>query len=115
MPVTATAVAAVADSITGVAKAIAEVKDMKLKRQYEQALANLDYDEKVRLNKALLAAGSETSRLQILGDVLGKLNDSRIQGVTALSLEKEKTKKAIMVVVAIGVIAVAVMYFAKKK
>ena len=101
MPITA---AAAAQAVAYIATSINGISDANKRRKYEQNLAALDYDQKIALNKLLMTAQSEQGREQILGDTLGKLNTARIDALGKLEVEKEKTKKTLMVIGAIGAV-----------
>jgi hypothetical protein len=103
MPITASAVA---NSLAQVAQTIANISDMEKRRKFEQNFAALDYDQKIKLNKALLAANSEQARQQLLGDTLSKLDVARIEGLATVQSEKEKTKKTIYIISGIAVIII---------
>lgn len=100
MPVVAASVQAVASLTT----AISGVSDTNKRRKYEQNLASLDYDQKIALNKLLMGAQSEQARQQILGDTLGKLNTARVDALGKLEIEREKTKKTLLVVGVVGAV-----------
>jgi hypothetical protein len=101
MPLT---VAAVAQSVASIGQSINSIGDVNKRRKYEQNLAALDYDQKIALNKLLLGAKSEEARQQILSETLGKLNTSRIDALGKIQVEKEKTKKTLLVVGAVGAV-----------
>jgi beta-lactamase regulating signal transducer with metallopeptidase domain len=101
MPLT---VAAVAQSVASIGQSINSIGDVNKRRKYEQNLAALDYDQKIALNKLLMGAKSEEARQQILSETLGKLNTSRIDALGKLEVEKEKTKKTLLVVGAVGAV-----------
>jgi beta-lactamase regulating signal transducer with metallopeptidase domain len=101
MPLT---VAAVAQSVASIGQSINSIGDVNKRRKYEQNLAALDYDQKIALNKLLMGAKSEEARQQILSETLGKLNTSRIDALGKIQVEKEKTKKTLLVVGAVGAV-----------
>jgi hypothetical protein len=101
MPLT---VAAVAQSVASIGQSINSIGDVNKRRKYEQNLAALDYDQKIALNKLLMGAKSEEARQQILAETLGKLNTSRIDALGKIQVEKEKTKKTLLVVGAVGAV-----------
>jgi hypothetical protein len=101
MPLT---VAAVAQSVASIGQSINSIGDVNKRRKYEQNLAALDYDQKIALNKLLMGAKSEEARQQILSETLGKLNTARIDALGKLEVEKEKTKKTLLVVGAVGAV-----------
>jgi hypothetical protein len=101
MPLT---VAAVAQSVASIGQSINSIGDVNKRRKYEQNLAALDYDQKIALNKLLMGAKSEEARQQILSETLGKLNTSRIDALGKIQVEKEKTRKTLLVVGAVGAV-----------
>jgi hypothetical protein len=101
MPITA---AAAAQAVASIATSINGISDANKRRKFEQNLAALDYDQKIALNKLLMGAQSEQAREQILGDTLGKLNTARVDALGKLQVEKEKTKKTLLVVGAVGAV-----------
>jgi hypothetical protein len=101
MPLT---VAAVAQSVASIGQSINSIGDVNKRRKYEQNLAALDYDQKIALNKLLMGAKSEEARQEILSETLGKLNTSRIDALGKIQVEKEKTKKTLLVVGAVGAV-----------
>lgn len=112
MPIVAPAIAS---SLTGIVTAITNISDMEKRRKYEQSLAALDFDQKIKLNQALLAAGSEQARQQLLADTLGKLDVARINALGSLQAEKEKTRKTLYIVGGIAVIITIIGYFVISK
>ena len=101
MPITA---AAAAQAVASIATSINGISDANKRRKFEQNLAALDYDQKIALNKLLMGAQSEQAREQILGDTLGKLNTARVDALGKIQIEKEKTKKVLLVVGAVGAV-----------
>jgi len=101
MPLT---IAAVAQSVASIGQSINSIGDVNKRRKYEQNLAALDYDQKIALNKLLMGAKSEEARQEILSETLGKLNTSRIDALGKIQVEKEKTKKTLLVVGAVGAV-----------
>ena len=114
MPVTATMVS---QYLANTANAIAQISDMAKRRKFEQNLASLSLDQKMALDKQLMDANSDSARQQILGDVLGKLDVARINGLTTVQTEKEKTNKTVMTVgiIAASVLVLGFMFITLKK
>lgn len=113
MPITVTAAVG---AVTEVANTISQVVDRDKRRRYEQNLASLDYEQKVALGKLLQKQTSEDAKLQIVAETLGSLNTARINALTQIQVEKERTKKYLYVALAVGaavVIAVSVYFFKK--
>lgn len=114
-PITAAAIIG-----TGVeaAKAIAGTSDAAKRRTYEQNLAFLSADDKKKLDKLLLQAGTDQARQQILAQTLGQVGSARVQAIAQLEAEKERTNKTILVIAGItGILLVGgiVLILAKKK
>lgn len=102
MAVPLLAIAAVAQAGTGIANAISGTSDAAKRRTYEQNLAFLTADEKKKLDKMLIDANSEQSRQQILAATLGSFGSARVDALAKVQVEKEKTKKTLII---IGVVA----------
>ena len=96
------AIAAGVGAGAGVASAIASTSDANKRRLYAQNLSLLDFDQKKKLNDALLATNSEAAKQQLLADVLGKINTARVDSLGKLAQEKEKTKKTLLTVAIIA-------------
>jgi hypothetical protein len=99
MPITATAIISTGTQIAGT---IAGTRDARLRNQYEQNLSILDFDQKKKLNDALLKANSEESRQKILANALGGVSQARVQTFGNIALEREKTNQVVTI---LGVIA----------
>lgn len=102
MPVPVIAASAAVQAVGSIAGSIAAIGDATKRRQYEQALASLNYDQQVQLNKLLLEANSEQARQDILAKTLTGSADSRINALTTLSKEKESTNRQLKTVALIG-------------
>jgi hypothetical protein len=96
------AIAAGVGAGAAVASAIGSTSDVNKRRLYAQNLGLLDFDQKKKLNDALLATNSEAARQQLLADVLGKVNTARVDALGKLAQEKEKTKKTLITVAIIA-------------
>jgi hypothetical protein len=109
--------AAVVGSLTGIVNTIAGTSDMTKRRNYVQNLAALDYDQKVALNKQLLASNSNDARQAILTNVLGQLDTARINGLATVQTEKEKTAKTVTTVAIVvgGILLLGVIVLKLKR
>lgn len=94
MPVIASQVA---NALANVTNAVTNTMDASKRRKYEQNLANLSFDQKVILNKELANAKSDSDKQAILGNVLGGLSSSRIDALSKIQVEREKTKKIVII------------------
>jgi hypothetical protein len=114
-PITAAAIIG-----TGVeaAKAIAGTSDAAKRRIYEQNLAFLSADDKKKLDKLLLDAGTTQAKQQILAQTLGQVGSARVQAIAQLEAEKEKTNKTILIIASVaGILLLGgiVLILTKKK
>lgn len=113
MPVIATGIA---NSLANVTNAVTNTIDATKRRKYEQNLANLSFDQKVQLNKELANAKTDSDKQSILGNVLGGLSSSRIDAISKVQVEREKTKKIIIILgVSFAVVVSSLMIFLKFK
>lgn len=94
--------AAVAQSLASIGSTISSIGDAKKRREYEQGLATLSFDQQVALNKLLLEANSESAREEILRKTLTGAYDSRINALTTLSKEREATNRQLKTIALIG-------------
>jgi hypothetical protein len=101
MPIIATGVAS---AVSGLVNSVTSISDTSKRRLYEQNLASLSFDQKLAIDKMLKEASSEDARQQILQQTLGNLGGARINALSIVQVEKEKTKKTILIIG--GIIAV---------
>lgn len=114
-PITATAI--VTTGIEAV-KAISGTSDAAKRRTYERNLAFLSADDKKKLDKLLLQSGSQQAKEQILAQTLGQVGSARVQALSQLQVEREKTNKTILVIASIaGILLLGgiVLILAKRK
>lgn len=104
-------VTGVAQAATGIAQTIANIIDQGKRRQFEQQVALLSNAQQVELNNKLLAANSQTERLQILSNAVLQYT-IQAQG----SQDKQKTTM-IIVASALGglLVIIALVYSLKHK
>ena len=113
MPVIASGVA---NALANVTNAITNTMDASKRRKYEQNLANLSFDQKVQLNKELSNAKTDSDKQAVLGNVLGGLTSSRIDAISKVQVEREKTKKIIIILgVSFALVLSSVLIFVKLK
>lgn len=93
---------AAAQSLTSIASSIASIGDVSKRRQYEQGLAALNYDQQQQLNKLLLEANSEQARSEILRKTLSGAADTRINALSTLSKEREATNRQLKTIALVG-------------
>lgn len=96
------AVSGAVSAVSGIAGAISGTSDAAKRRTYEQNLGLLNLDQKRKLEGLLQEAGSEQARQQILAQTLGTANTARIDALAKIQVEREKTKKTLLVVGIIG-------------
>jgi hypothetical protein len=114
-PITAAAI--VGTGIQAV-QAISGTSDAAKKRLYEQNLAFLSADEKRKLDKLLIQAGSDQAKQQILAQTLGQVGTARVQAFAQLEAEREKTNKTLLIIAGIsGILLLGgiVLILAKRK
>ena len=113
MPVVVTGIA---NTLANVTNAVSNTIDSTKRRKYEKNLANLSYDQKIALNKELANAKSDSDKQAILGSVLGGLSSSRIDAISKVQVEREKTKKIIIILgVSFALVVSSVIIFLKIK
>jgi len=104
MPIIATGVAT---AVSGLVNSVTNITDTSKRRLYEQNLASLSFDQKLAIDKMLKEASSEDARQQILQQTLGNLSGARINAISLVQVEKEKTKKTMLIIGGImGLLAV---------
>jgi hypothetical protein len=113
MPVIATGVA---NALANVTNAVTNTMDASKRRKYEQNLANLSFDQKVLLNKELANAKTDSDKQAILGNILGGLSSSRIDALSKVQVEREKTKNIIIILgISFALVISSVLIFVKLK
>lgn len=107
----ASQVISVAGEFAGtIISALGSVKDVKLRRQYEQQIGELSRAEQEKLNKELLKAQNDSDRRKVFADILSQLNKSRID-----ALNKPKTNIAIYIVGGIVILTTIFLVYKKFK
>jgi hypothetical protein len=113
MPIVASQVA---NALANVTNAVTNTMDASKRRKYEQNLANLSFDQKVKLDKELANAKSDSDKQAILGSVLGGLSSSRIDALSKVQVEREKTKKIIIILgISFAVVVSSILIYMKFK
>lgn len=102
MPLPLLAIAAVVSAASSVGGAVKGGVDADKKRFIEQQLAFLDNEQKQKLEAQLRNATSEQERLKILGSTLEGISAARVKGLSSVQVEKEKTKKQLLIVGIVG-------------
>lgn len=102
------AVGAVTQLGSAIATTIAQVKDVKLRREFEQNLALLSNDQKKRLDEKVLAAQTQNERIAIITNAFVNLK---------VEEQRSKSKKDIqtaLIILGGGVVVLLAIYFVKK-
>ena len=119
MPLPLAAISAganVAQAGVSIVNAITGTSDAAKRRIYEQNLALLNVDEKRKLEKLLRESNSEQARQQVLASTLGSLGTARIEALSRLQQEREKTKKTVLILSIVGgVVLIGGLLFVLKK
>lgn len=106
----------IAQAGVSIVSALSGTSDAAKRRIYEQNLALLNVDEKRKLEKLLRDAGSEQARQQVLAATLGQLGTARIEALSRLEQEREKTKKTVLILSIVGgVVLIGGLIFVLKK
>jgi uncharacterized membrane protein YsdA (DUF1294 family) len=115
MPLIATAAVS---AVSGLTSAVSGISDTQKRRIYEQNLASLNFEQKMAIEKMLREAGSEDAKQALLQQALGGLGGARIGALSAVQVEREKTKKTLWIVGAaiagLGIIAAIIIKNKKK-
>jgi hypothetical protein len=116
----AATVAAVVGAITGVAKAIAGVKDMKLRADIERNIKFLSQKQQQDLNNELQKAATQDKQTEILVNAVSKIRGGQsaaiitasIQARKADQVKQERTNAIIVIGGAVGIMIA--IYLLKK-
>lgn len=96
-------------AFTNITSSITSVVDTGKKRQYEQAVSNLSFEQQKKLNEQLLKAKSQQDRIAILSNVALQVQESK---------KARQTKEIIIlsvVVLGSALAILAAVYVLKKK
>ena len=99
-----------AETLVNIGKTVAEISDMKKRREYEQVLSKLSFEEQKRLNNELAKAKSQSDRLSILAQ-----NYSSLQQLQIAEQGKKETRLAIIVLGGAVALLLAVYLIKKAK
>jgi hypothetical protein len=118
MPVTI--VIAAAAAAAAIAKAVASVKDMKMRRDIERAIGMLTQIQKDELGKQLLATQSQDKHLEILYNAVAKIIGSQSAAIITASIKARKDdivkrERTTAIVVLGGAIAIVIAIYLLKK
>lgn len=105
-------------ALTGIATAIASINDADKRRKFEQQIALMNFDQREKLDKALRESKSADGRQLIVGQLLSGTSVARIDALSKVQVEKEKTKKVLLITgIAGGIILLGGFLFliAKRK
>jgi hypothetical protein len=109
-------ISVIANALANVTNAVTNTMDASKRRKYEQNLANLSFDQKVKLDKELANAKSDADKQALLGNVLGGLSSSRIDALSRVQVEREKTKKIIIILgISFALVVSSVLIYMKLK
>jgi hypothetical protein len=116
MPVIETAVL-VTSAVTGLVNSVNGIADTNKRRFYEQNLASLNIDQKAAIGKLLEKQTSEEGKMKVLSETLGTLNMARINSLTEVQKERDKTNRYIYISVIVGVFVLSGLgiYLYKRK
>ncbi len=102
MPLPLVAIAAAVSAAASVGGAVKGGIDADKKRFIEQQLSFLNNEQKLKLDKQLREATSEQERQKILASTLEGISAARVKGLSSVQVEKEKTKKQLLIVGIVG-------------
>lgn len=113
MPITATLISVGAS----IPATIGQLTDMKKRREFEQALSLLTFDQRAQLERELQRTTSVDKRLEILANSLAQVRSA--QAATAIKARQEAQLKreittAIIVVGSAAIILIAVVLLKRK-
>ena len=103
------------NALTGLTNAIGGLVDKGQQVRYQQAISELSAQQQQELNSALLRTNSQSQRQQILASVLGQIGQARVNALTALQAQKQKTTTIVIVSIIGGIVLLGVTYLIIKK
>ena len=116
MPVTTAAIVTAIATTIGVGS---NVKNQKLKREWEQTVASLNLSEKKRLEEELQKAKDVEEKRRILTETLGKSTETRIAAIEEKKLESQKTLDKLVIIGGVAatvlVVGLIIVYQKRKK
>jgi hypothetical protein len=96
------------EAVGAIIGALGTVKDIKLRREYEIRISELDRQEKKDLNDKLLRANTDNDKRKILADVLTSTSIARIKAFS-------KKDVNLMIYLIGGVLVLGASYYIYKK
>lgn len=106
MPVTAQAIASIGSTV---ATTIAQVKDVKKRRDIEMAISRLSYDDQRKLNEKMARAKNDNEKLAILVEQVNAYN------IASMKEQSTKdTRNALIVIGSAIVLLVAVVILKRR-
>lgn len=108
---------AAAQTVTSLINSVNNISDTNKRRFYEQNLASLNYEQKEAIGKLLQKQTTDEAKMKVLSDTLGSLNMARINAITKVQVERDKTNKYLYISLVVGVVVIMGLsiYFYKKK
>ena len=112
--------AAVVGAITGVAKAIAGVKDMKLRTDIERNIKFLTQKQQIELDKQLLNAATQDKKTEILVNAVSKIRGGQSAAIITASIQARKAdqvkqERTNAIIVIGGAVAIMIAIYLLKK
>ena len=112
--------AAVVGAITGVAKAIAGVKDMKLRLDIERNIKFLTQKQQIELDKQLLNAATQDKKTEILVNAVSKIRGGQSAAIITASIQARKAdqvkqERTNAIIVIGGAVAIMIAIYLLKK
>lgn len=117
----AATVAAIVGAITGVSKAIAGVKDMKLRADIERNIKFLTQKQQQDLDKELARAATQDKKTEILVNAVSKIRGGQSAAIITASIQARKAdqvkqERTNAIIVIGGAVAIMIaIYLLKKK
>jgi hypothetical protein len=117
----ANAIAYAVEIGTGIATAIAGVRDDRMRANFRQNLQLLSNEQQLALAKALNSANNQEERLRILGLALTDMSKQRINNIQQVIAQQEKNKRnkllvtSLLIVGVLGVVGVIAYLYNKKQ
>lgn len=116
MPVTT---ATIVSAIAAVVGTGAAVKNQQQKREWEQALATLNFEEKKRLEEELKKSKDAEEKRKVLTDALGKITEQRLSAIEQKKAESQKTLNKLLIIGGVAttilVVGLIIVYQKRKK
>lgn len=109
-------IAAVGAAASVASAGIGASKQARERYMMEQ-LSFLNKEQEQKLARELASAKSEEERVKIISQAVSNVAEARLKGLTVVQLEREKSKKTILIVAIAGAAAVlvAVLLLTRRK